>query len=155
MAIWIHLGRASWTYSCELLRYPTIPSQSWREPLEPGAAPTTPDDWPTAQARSLTRIRLYTSEGLWSWTTERKSWMCTLSHTAYASRCHTVTKDLKSYLTVCLFAGLLSSSSSKSRWDSYTHTDQMFCFTQDFFFFAKCSPPQRLAIFCLLKTKTH
>lgn len=84
MAIWIHLGSASWTYSCELLRYSTIPSQSWREPLEPGAAPTTPDDWPTAPARSLTRVRLYTSEGLWSWTTERKSWTCTFSHKSHS-----------------------------------------------------------------------
>lgn len=63
MALWIHSGRASWTDSCEYFRYPTIPSLSWREPLEPGVAPTTPDDWFTAQARSPARVRPYTSDG--------------------------------------------------------------------------------------------
>lgn len=58
MAVWIHYERASWTYSCKYLRYPTILSLIWRELLEVGAAPTTPDDWCTAQARSLTRAHM-------------------------------------------------------------------------------------------------
>lgn len=58
-----HSGNASWTYSCEYFRYPKIPSQTgiWREPLESGVAPTSPDDWPCAQANSLTRVSIYTS----------------------------------------------------------------------------------------------
>lgn len=56
-------GNASWTYSCEYFKYPTIPSLTgiWRELLEPGVAPTIPDDWPSAQAKSLTRVSIYTS----------------------------------------------------------------------------------------------
>lgn len=60
-AIWIHYERASCTYSCKYLRYPTVVSLIWRELLGPGAAPSTPDNWPTAQARSLTRVRLCTA----------------------------------------------------------------------------------------------
>ena len=56
-------GHASWTYSCEYFRYPTIPRLTWiwREPLEPGVAPTTPDDWSTTRAKSLTRVNIFTS----------------------------------------------------------------------------------------------
>lgn len=49
-------GNASWTYSCEYFRYPTILSLTWREPLEPGVAPTTPDEKPSAQAKSIIRV---------------------------------------------------------------------------------------------------
>lgn len=56
-------GNASWTYSCEFFWYPTIPilTEIWREPLEPGVAPISPDDWPSVQAKSLPRVSIYTS----------------------------------------------------------------------------------------------
>lgn len=53
----------SWTYSCEYFRYPTTPILTgiWREPLEPGVTPTTPDDGVSTQSKSLTRVSIYTS----------------------------------------------------------------------------------------------
>ncbi len=58
----------SWTYSCEYFRYPTVPSLTgiWREPPEPGVAPTSPDNCPSTQAKSLTRVSIYIStHSLW------------------------------------------------------------------------------------------
>lgn len=54
---------ASWTYSCEYFRFPTIPSLPviWREPLEPGVAPTSPDDWSSVQAKSPARVSICSS----------------------------------------------------------------------------------------------
>lgn len=52
---------ASWTYSCEYFRYPTI--LTWREPLESGVAPTTPDERPSVQAKSVNTCQyLYVCE---------------------------------------------------------------------------------------------
>lgn len=73
---------ASWTYSCEYFRYPTI--LTWREPLESGLAPTTPDERTSVQAKSVNTCQyLYVCEAVWVYAVTSFYFKCICCYMAY------------------------------------------------------------------------
>lgn len=129
-------GNASWTYSCEYFRYPTIPSLTWiwRELLEPGIAPTTPDDWPSARAKSITRVSIFTSTACEAERIKAVTssfCMCIRRHMAYVLHIHT-----PKYL-ICrqgeqIYVSVYTQGACKaaSTYPGAVQKIQMFCFAQ-------------------------
>lgn len=97
----------------------------WREPLEPGVSPTSPDDWPSAKAKSLTHVSIYTSVRLYGFRLQAPT-VYVYANMWLIMHSYTEIHDLYSVHMSRINAG------------SCSQKIQMFCFVPVFFCLSVC-----------------